>query len=172
MQHIITNSCKFGLNYIKKHRHVFLKSNSKTSKYIFAGSYLSFYYLACVEGFYGTNCSLRCPPNCIVCRHIDGHCSSCKERYHGRNCSLVCFPNCKSDTCQQTDSLCISDAGWNRDNCTKECEKTWYGVNCSQRCAGHCKDNDTCDHVTGQCAGGCDQVGQGLFVIEQSNTDV
>lgn len=37
-----------------------------------------------------------------------------------------------------------------------ECEKTWHGINCSQRCAGHCKDNDTCDHVTGQCAGGCD----------------
>lgn len=32
----------------------------------------------------------------------------------------------------------------------------WYGVNCSQRCVGHCKDNDSCNHVTGQCDGGCD----------------
>lgn len=47
-----------------------------------------------------------------------------------------------------------------------ECEKTWYGVNCSQRCVGHCKDNDTCDHVTGQCAGDVMLVGQGLSVIE------
>lgn len=37
-----------------------------------------------------------------------------------------------------------------------ECKKTWYGVNCRQRCAGHCKDNDTCDRLTSQCAGGCD----------------
>lgn len=36
------------------------------------------------------------------------------------------------------------------------CDEMWYGVNCSQRCAGHCKDNDTCNHVTGQCDRGCD----------------
>lgn len=33
--------------------------------------------------------------------------------------------------------------------------RSWYGVNCSRPCVGYCKDNTTCNHVTGQCNGGC-----------------
>lgn len=32
----------------------------------------------------------------------------------------------------------------------------WYGNNCSQPCVGHCRDQATCNHVTGECKGGCD----------------
>lgn len=28
-------------------------------------------------------------------------------------------------------------------------------MNCSQQCTGHCRDNTPCNHVTGQCDGGC-----------------
>lgn len=35
------------------------------------------------------------------------------------------------------------------------CREGWFGVNCSQQCSGHCRDNATCNHVTGQCDGGC-----------------
>lgn len=38
----------------------------------------------------------------------------------------------------------------------KECIAGRYGSNCSQQCVGHCRDNATCNHVTGQCDGGCD----------------
>lgn len=35
------------------------------------------------------------------------------------------------------------------------CSVGWYGDNCSHQCAGHCKHNIACNHVTGQCDGGC-----------------
>ena len=37
----------------------------------------------------------------------------------------------------------------------KECTAGWYGLDCKQQCSGHCRDDDVCDHVTGQCDGGC-----------------
>lgn len=44
-----------------------------------------------------------------------------------------------------------------------ECDEGWYGVKCSQQCVGHCRDNNTCNHVTGQCDGGCDAGWTGSF---------
>ncbi|XP_025109022.1 receptor-type tyrosine-protein phosphatase epsilon-like isoform X1 [Pomacea canaliculata] len=35
------------------------------------------------------------------------------------------------------------------------CAPGVYGPNCSQVCSGNCHDRQTCDHVTGACAGGC-----------------
>lgn len=37
-----------------------------------------------------------------------------------------------------------------------ECKEWWFGDNCSQQCVGYCRDNNTCNHVTGQCNRGCD----------------
>lgn len=42
--------------------------------------------LACQRGYYGTNCSLPCSPNCKTCRPADGLCS-CKAGWMGHNCS-------------------------------------------------------------------------------------
>lgn len=56
---------------------------------------------------------------------------------------------------KQIDCVHVMQVGWGI-TAQKNVKKTWYGVNCRQRCAGHCKDNDTCDRLTGQCAGGCD----------------
>ncbi|XP_078330668.1 uncharacterized protein LOC144624644 [Crassostrea virginica] len=36
-----------------------------------------------------------------------------------------------------------------------ECTAGWYGLDCKQECSGNCKDNTVCNHVTGQCDGGC-----------------
>lgn len=38
-----------------------------------------------------------------------------------------------------------------------ECGDGWYGITCSQQCAGHCRSGISCNHVTGQCDGGCDE---------------
>ena len=37
----------------------------------------------------------------------------------------------------------------------KECTKGWYGLDCKKQFSGHCRDNNTCNHVTGLCDGGC-----------------
>lgn len=37
----------------------------------------------------------------------------------------------------------------------KECAVGRYWVECSRMFSGHCKGNTTCNHVTGQCDGGC-----------------
>lgn len=39
----------------------------------------------------------------------------------------------------------------------------WYGVNCSRPCVGYCKDGTTCNHVTGQCNGGCNAGWTAIF---------
>lgn len=47
--------------------------------------------------------------------------------------------------------------------CASECMRGWYGVNCSRPCVGYCKDGTTCNHVTGQCNGGCNAGWTGIF---------
>lgn len=41
---------------------------------------------ACKGGFYGTNCSYVCSPNCKTCRQTDGLCT-CKAGWMGHNCT-------------------------------------------------------------------------------------
>lgn len=45
--------------------------------------------LACTEGYFGTNCSRVCSPNCNphTCRHTDGMCESCTAGWTGYNCT-------------------------------------------------------------------------------------
>lgn len=44
-----------------------------------------------------------------------------------------------------------------------ECIEGMYGSECLQQCPRHCRDNVTCNHVTGQCDGGCDKGWTGLL---------
>lgn len=44
-------------------------------------------FTACQPGYYGTNCSFSCLPNCKTCRHTDGLCS-CKAGWMGDDCSI------------------------------------------------------------------------------------
>lgn len=41
------------------------------------------------QGFYGDNCTLRCPSNCreTQCNLITGHCTSCVPGYYGLSCN-------------------------------------------------------------------------------------
>ncbi|XP_052695522.1 multiple epidermal growth factor-like domains protein 10 [Crassostrea angulata] len=47
--------------------------------------------------------------------------NTCTHGYYGTNCSRVCSPNCKPDTCRHTDGGCYCSAGWMGYNCTTEC---------------------------------------------------
>lgn len=44
-----------------------------------------------------------------------------------------------------------------------ECKEGFYGANCSKQCYGNCRDNAACDHVTGQCKGGCEKGWTGIL---------
>lgn len=50
-------------------------------------------FLACNEGYFGTNCSRVCSPNCQHghCRHTNGSCTSCVKGWMGRNCTTGNF---------------------------------------------------------------------------------
>lgn len=43
---------------------------------------------------------------------------ACIEGYFGTNCSRKCSTNCKSDTCRHTDGWCKCAADLTPDNCT------------------------------------------------------
>lgn len=59
---------------------------------MFRFNLLSLHYITpihiveCKKGYYGTNCSLVCSPNCKTCRHMDGLCT-CKAGWMGLNCT-------------------------------------------------------------------------------------
>uniref|UniRef100_A0A8W8NKF0 Multiple epidermal growth factor-like domains 10 n=1 Tax=Magallana gigas TaxID=29159 RepID=A0A8W8NKF0_MAGGI len=48
-----------------------------------------------------------------------------------------------------------------------ECREGLYGERCSQLCSGNCKDNETCNHVTGQCDKGCTTGWKGAMCDEE-----
>nr|XP_034321753.1 multiple epidermal growth factor-like domains protein 10 [Crassostrea gigas] len=89
---------------------------------------------SCNEGYFGTNCSRGCSPNCQpdICRPTDGLCSCapgwtgancttiCNNGYFGTYCLRKCSPYCELGTCRHTDGGCSCDAGWMEDYCTKE----------------------------------------------------
>lgn len=62
----------------------------------------------------------------------------------------------------------LNDVKYNPLYYLSECGRGWYGGNCSRRCVGHCKDGATCNHVTGQCNGGCDAGWEG-YLCEKGN---
>lgn len=36
-----------------------------------------------------------------------------------------------------------------------ECKSHYFGLDCKERCSSHCKNNEPCDHISGECPGGC-----------------
>lgn len=36
-----------------------------------------------------------------------------------------------------------------------ECPPGQFGLVCGERCSGHCINNESCNHVSGVCARGC-----------------
>lgn len=42
--------------------------------------------LACIDGYYGPDCSKKCQSNCRTCRHTDGMCT-CDAGWIGPKCN-------------------------------------------------------------------------------------
>lgn len=36
-----------------------------------------------------------------------------------------------------------------------ECDSEQFGLDCKERCSGHCNNSVPCDHISGECHGGC-----------------
>ncbi|XP_071117368.1 multiple epidermal growth factor-like domains protein 10 [Haliotis cracherodii] len=82
----------------------------------------------------------------------------CGPGTFGSDCDNYC--HCDGEVCDYVSGICPSGdclPGWQQDKCDTECIPGDYGRNCNTKCADrHCKtDNSTCDHVTGECVGGC-----------------
>ncbi|KAI8774156.1 platelet endothelial aggregation receptor 1 [Biomphalaria glabrata] len=78
-------------------------------------------YGECLPGFWGLNCSNKCPSSCT---------NSC-DRGDG-SCNVICVG--------------FSDPP----DCTRACAVTRYGINCSQSCSGSCL-NHHCHPENGSC---------------------
>ncbi|XP_055957092.1 cell death abnormality protein 1 isoform X2 [Patella vulgata] len=97
----------------------------------------------CPDGFYGTNCNIRCPANCTnnICEKMIGSCSNgCQGDLYGSRCELSCSTRCKNGKCNATIGTCT------------ECKDGYYGEFCESTCNTNCQDNK-CDRKTGKCTG-------------------
>lgn len=122
-------------------------------------------FTACQPGYYGTNCSFSCLPNCKTCRHTDGLCS-CKAGWMGDDCSIgdcddrffidlrlhiirrkskiiVIIPNVANFNSS------VLHSAINKTIHFSECTHS-YGENCQYSCSGQCI-NQTCDRFNGNC---------------------
>lgn len=145
----------------------------------------------CNGSVYGSNCDKPCPINCrySISYIQSGTCFGCKPGWTGAACNIsillndhfiVMFTNCQNFylakiifeiivninlTLKGTQNyMCVSNVIFiTQIYCVLECMRSWYGVNCSRPCVGYCKDNTTCNHVTGQCNGGCNAGWTGIF---------
>lgn len=119
----------------------------------------------CELGFYGNHCNSTCPSNCKenVCHMEQGECFGCNDGWEGKSCSIsIKMSSLFNQILHSIAFYNIPEFDIKDDvNCTFlflciECREGWYGLNCSQQCVGHCRNGATCNHVTGQCDGGCD----------------
>ncbi|KAK3801336.1 hypothetical protein RRG08_049102 [Elysia crispata] len=84
--------------------------------------------------------------------------SQCSVGWYGPNCKYQC--HCAgSAPCDKHDGSCSSGChqDWFGPACQYECPSGKYGENCNERCSVHCAgQNNTCYHINGTCAEGCD----------------
>ncbi|KAK3089959.1 hypothetical protein FSP39_008028 [Pinctada imbricata] len=117
---------------------------------------------ACMEGYYGDNCTMKCSENCKtmdnvpVCDMSDGRCTSgcINSSYVGSKCNAMCSGNCLSSVCN-SDGTCNTTlngrckAGYMGERCDQMCMSGKYGVDCNMTCDAMC--TSTCDSMTGYC---------------------
>ncbi|XP_055957077.1 scavenger receptor class F member 1 isoform X2 [Patella vulgata] len=97
----------------------------------------------CPDGFYGTNCNIRCPANCTnnICGKMIGSCSNgCQGDLYGSRCEFACSTRCKNGKCNARTGTCTG------------CKDGSYGDVCEFACSTNCQD-DKCDRKTGKCTG-------------------
>ncbi|XP_062581865.1 sushi, nidogen and EGF-like domain-containing protein 1 [Saccostrea cucullata] len=126
----------------------------------------------CDLGFYGGNCTSKCPQNCLnnTCHSQIGECFECNDGYsgqycetecpagkYGQGCSLHCGPCINNTPCNHVNGSCPGECspGWRGDKCDQECDPGHFGLMCKDHCSPHCLDPMSCDHVNGSCDGGC-----------------
>lgn len=70
---------------------------------------------------------------------------ACIKGYFGTDCSQMCSSNCKPDTCRHTDGWCTCAAGWTCDNCTtginiihSKIVNKWMYLNVTSKNKGTC----------------------------------
>ncbi|XP_046571696.1 multiple epidermal growth factor-like domains protein 10 isoform X1 [Haliotis rubra] len=94
----------------------------------------------------------------------------CAPGTFGADCENYC--HCDGDVCNYVAGVCPSGVclpGWQTDTCDRVCGVGSYGKSCIKVCSDrHCKDdNSTCDHVTGECVGGCEAGWNGADCTEK-----
>ncbi|XP_067678839.1 scavenger receptor class F member 1-like [Haliotis asinina] len=94
----------------------------------------------CKDGFWGTQCNIKCNKRCARCNGPDA-CESCNSHYFGPDCQSDCIEKCKRMSCNP-DGTCRPDT----------CVDGWYSPFCRIECPSTCK---TCDKATGECTS-CD----------------
>nr|XP_022301698.1 scavenger receptor class F member 1-like [Crassostrea virginica] len=125
---------------------------------------------SCNPGFYGDDCKIPCPVNCLehVCDVSGGTCGNCSHGWtgsfcdipcptgtYGIDCSLACVGHCKGG-CNLVTGKCDRgcDAGWFSDSCNTLLPNGRYGLGCKFEC-GWCRDGMACHHATGRCMNDC-----------------
>lgn len=97
----------------------------------------------CDHGYYGTDCSTKCPTPSKQ-SHISRKTSSCDPATGFYKCE-VGFKGKICDRCM----TCDCPPGYKGNNCDELCEEGRYGINCHQICS--CENNATCSPFDGTC---------------------
>ena len=123
--------------------------------------------LSCDVGFWGANCTGKCPGGASVCgghgqclntRYSTGQCV-CEAAFTGPSCGLPC--NCSGHgSCIPTSGGCLCDAGFAGHSCALQCPADAVG----RLCAGHgnCSSGAEGD---GACACSAGYVGVGCTLL-------
>ncbi|WAR16528.1 PTPRT-like protein, partial [Mya arenaria] len=123
----------------------------------------------CYNGYYGYQCTSRCPTTCNTCSSSTS-CTSCNDGYYGDQCQYSCPSTCKacnsSSFCTScwdghhsgSGAMCLFQCNPECLSCTNETSCTacktrsgigYYRNDCSSQCSRKCKDY-LCD-IYGHC---------------------
>ncbi|XP_078328964.1 uncharacterized protein LOC111115084 [Crassostrea virginica] len=142
-------------------------------------------YGCSTPGYYGENCSIPCPQNCLQrrCHITEGTClgyrcatgyrglmcnDECPSGFYGHDCKESCSTHCiVSGTCDRVTGQCIGGckAGWKESKCDTMCSDGTFGKNCTEQC-GECLGKKQCDRVNGTCVNGCNPGYRGITCTE------
>ncbi|CAC5376554.1 unnamed protein product [Mytilus coruscus] len=148
----------------------------------------------CSNGYFGGNCTDYCW-GCLsnLCDPFDGLCKSqqpaavdmftgitatkcnvlfleCSSGNFGENCTDYCW-GCLSNLCDPLDGLCnittaCSPGYTDGEYCNKTCNYGFYGNGCIKKCSRNCH-MPHCNHITGECVGGCKNGWMGFNCTEE-----
>ncbi|XP_052763376.1 uncharacterized protein LOC128205628 isoform X3 [Mya arenaria] len=85
----------------------------------------------CYNGYYGYQCTSRCPTTCNTCSSSTS-CTSCNDGFHGNQCQNSCPSTCK--TCLSSSFCTVCNDGYYGDQCQYSCPSTCKACNSSSFC--------------------------------------